>query len=216
MSSYRRAQRAAPRACASTSGRVARANACNLHLVDLHAGRQHRRARDFLGFVPRGAHDRHRLGARRSSSDLRPRRQRVEAAPRHQQRFRRIRMPGLGPVAAPPRTGGWNGSCGCCSRRRRSGASAATEYTSPNDSGVGLAPSARTMSMKMSDGGTRILRPCEVRRHVDRRAARCRSSARRSRRWRARRGRAARSRRRMRRPGSPSIARRMCSTESNT
>ena len=85
---------------------------------------------------------------------------RVRDALRHQQHVRRIRVLRLRPVAARSRNAGSCSSSASCSRRRRSGASDSDENTAPYASGVGLAPSAATLSMKMSDCGTRSLRPC--------------------------------------------------------
>ena len=116
---------AASRASRARPGAAARANACNVHVVDLHAGRQHRGRATFFGLVPQ----------RRASPA--PTRSRGAAAatgpPAECDRScaaTSAALPANTSVAsrtsdAPPRTGGWSGSCGCCSRRRRSGGSAA-------------------------------------------------------------------------------------------
>ena len=67
------------------------------------------------------------------------------AAPRHQQRLRRIRVLGSATSIAPLRTGGWCGSVRQLFSAPSIRCVCSAENTSPYDSGVGLAPSARSM-----------------------------------------------------------------------
>ena len=132
-----------------------------VHFVELHAGLDHGGARPASSCCgPQPAHHLHRFA--RQPTTMR----RGPAAPARRRcgatsAARRARRNGrCATSSARPRSGGWTGSCGCCSPRRRSCASPSPENTSPSGSGVGLAPNRRSMRMKMSETGTRIFRPC--------------------------------------------------------
>ena len=111
--------------------------------------------------VPQRAHVRARLARAASTHDLAiARRQRIVSAPRHQQRFRRVRMVGLRPVARDFELPAGVEACASCSPRRRSGASAAPSRPRRTAAASDWRRARAMAAMKMSDGGTRIFRPC--------------------------------------------------------